>query len=122
MVYRMKAIFFSLFTFMSITAISQDKAAIPLRHFMQTGPAPENAIPYGANPNAGKYANVGDAKIYYEVYGKGQPLVVLHGGIMGSTKEMYQFIDSLSQYYQVIAVSTRGHGKSEIGSDSPTYE
>ncbi len=81
-----------------------------------------NVIPYGNNSVVGKYAQTKDAKIYYEVYGKGQPIVILHGGILGSTIEMAQFIDSLKQNYQVIAISTRGHGKSEIGTMPVTYE
>jgi pimeloyl-ACP methyl ester carboxylesterase len=74
-----------------------------------------NKIPYGNNPKAGKYVQANDAKIYYEVYGKGQPVVVLHGGLFGSTVEMADFIDKLKQNYQVIAISLRGHGKSELG-------
>jgi predicted alpha/beta-fold hydrolase len=35
---------------------------------------------------------------------------------------MANFIDSLKQNFQVIAISTRGHGKSEIGSLPITYE
>lgn len=70
----------------------------------------------------GHYANTGDAKIYYEVYGKSAPIVILHGGIFGSTYEMAQFIDSLSKNYKVIAVSTRGYGKSELGTDPITCE
>lgn len=93
-----------------------------LKSFMQAQLSPANAIQYGNNPRAGRYIKTGDAKIYYEVYGKGKPVVVLHGGIVGSTYEMAQFIDSLSQNYQVIAVSTRGHGKSEIGLQVPTYQ
>ncbi len=81
-----------------------------------------NEIPYGANPEAGHYVQSDDAKIYYEVYGKGQPVVILHGGIFGSTIEMAEFIDSLKVDYQVIAISTRGHGKSEIGTKPITYE
>jgi len=100
-------------------AFSQSKA---LRSFMQNGPSPKNAIPYGANPKAGHYIQSDDAKIYYEVYGKGQPLVILHGGIFGSTYEMGRFIDSLSKRFMVIAVSTRGHGKSEMGNVEPSYE
>ena len=57
-----------------------------------------------------------------KIYGKGQPIIILHGGIVGSTQEMHQFIDSFSKSYQVIAVSTRGHGKSEIGNGPITYE
>lgn len=80
------------------------------------------AIAYGNNTANGRYVQSDDAKIYYEVYGQGQPLVVLHGGIVGSIQEMSQFIDSLSQTYKVIAISTRGHGKSEMGTAIPSYE
>ena len=89
---------------------------------MQQTPSPATAIPYGNNPKAGQYVQAGDARIYYEVYGNGKPLVVLHGGGVGSTYEMAQFIDSLAKTYQVIAISTRGHGKSEIGHTPVTYE
>jgi len=34
---------------------------------------------------------------------------------------MGEFIDRLSQNHEVIAISTRGHGKSEVGSVAPTY-
>lgn len=118
----MKAIILCLFTLLLLQAYSQEQTSGQLIHFMQSVPSPANAIPYGANTKAGHYANAGDAKIYYEVYGNGQPIVILHGGIFGCTFEMHQFIDSLSENYQVIAVSTRGHGKSELGSAPITYE
>lgn len=41
---------------------------------------------------------------------------------MGSIGEMAQFIDSLKSNYQVIAMATRGHGKSEIGTAQITYK
>ena len=59
-----------------------------------------NNIPYGNNPDVGKYAQTKDAKIYYEVYGKGQPVVLLHGGLFGSTIEFADFIDKLKVNYQ----------------------
>ena len=117
---RTKLIIFILLTFSSFLAFSQSPKT--LRHFMQVSPSKAGATPYGNNPKAGHYLNTGDAKIYYEVYGKGKPIVVLHGGVFGSTYEMAQFIDSLSKKYQVIAISTRGHGKSEAGSEKPDYE
>jgi pimeloyl-ACP methyl ester carboxylesterase len=92
-----------------------------LKSFMQTSPSAANAIPYGNNKAASHYIQSDDAKIYYEVYGKGKPLVVLHGGVFGSTLEMGQLIDSLSKSYRVIAVSTRGHGRSEMGKGAPSY-
>lgn len=81
-----------------------------------------NKIPYGANEKAGHYVQADDAKIYYEVYGKGQTIVLLHGGLFGSTIEMAGFIDNLKNKFQVIAISTRGHGKSEIGTKTLTLE
>ncbi|MBO0948435.1 alpha/beta fold hydrolase [Fibrella forsythiae] len=102
------------------TALGQRLAS--MRHFAQTTPSPSEAIPYGNNPKTGHYTEAGDARIYYEIYGKGKPFVVLHGGVYGSTYEMATFIDSLSKSYQVIAISTRGHGKSEIGFTPITYE
>jgi pimeloyl-ACP methyl ester carboxylesterase len=81
-----------------------------------------NQIPYGNNPKAGHYVQANDAKIYYEVYGKGQPVVLLHGGLFGSTVEFSDIINKLKPNFQVIAISTRGHGKSELGTDSLTLE
>ena len=118
----MKAVLLSLLILAYFHTYSQQQTPKRLVHFMQTGESPANETQYGNNPKAGRYINAGDAKIYYEVYGKGKPIVILHGGIFGSTYEMYRFIDSLSQKYQVIAVSTRGHGKSELGTQPITYE
>lgn len=81
-----------------------------------------NKIPYGNNPKAGKYVQTKDAKIYYEVYGKGQRIVLLHGGLFGSTVEFTDFIEKLKNNYQVIAISTRGHGKSELGIEPVSLE
>ncbi len=38
----------------------------------------KNSI-YGNNPKAGHYANVRGFKMYYEIYGKGEPLLLIHG-------------------------------------------
>lgn len=93
----------------------------PFRYAFQS-PEIVNEIPYGNNPAAGHYAQTPNGNIYYEVYGQGQPIVVLHGGILGSTIEMASFIESLKSDFQVIAISTRGHGKSDIGTLPITYE
>jgi pimeloyl-ACP methyl ester carboxylesterase len=77
--------------------------------------------PYGNNPEAGHYFNVGDAKLYYEIYGKGKPIVLLHGGVYGYIDEFAPFIEKLSENFQVICIGTRGHGKSEIGHTPFTY-
>ena len=91
------------------------------RYFMQ-GDAKGSSTPYGENFKIGKYAQTADAKIYYEVYGKGEPILILHGGGVGTPYEMGKIIDDLKKNYQVIVMSTRGHGRSEIGHTPLTYE
>lgn len=111
-----------LLTIICLNTLGQLGSTRQLRYFMQSAPMPSSDVPYGVNTEAGHYLNVGDARLYYEVYGNGEPLVILHGGIVGSPYEMGQFIDSLAKQYQVIAITTRGHGKSEMGSIPPTYQ
>jgi pimeloyl-ACP methyl ester carboxylesterase len=110
---------FSILLFLIISV--EINAQQTLRRAFQS-PNVINKIPYGANAEAGQYVQTKDAKIYYEVYGKGQPIVLLHGGLFGSTVEFSDFIDQLKQNYQVIAISTRGHGKSELGTEPLTLE
>ncbi|WP_052731179.1 alpha/beta fold hydrolase [Spirosoma radiotolerans] len=82
----------------------------------------QSSIPYGHNPETGHYYNVGDAKIYYELYGQGKPVVLLHGGLFGYIDEYEFLIPKLAQTHQVIAIGTRGHGKSEIGTRPFSYQ
>lgn len=117
----MKNILVLLLSLLIFPAYSQQKETKSMKAFMNTSLRPSE-IPYGGNPSAGHYVNVGDAKIYYEIYGKGKPLVMLHGGIAGSTYEMAELIDNFSKYYQVIAISTRGHGKSGLGTQPHSYQ
>lgn len=66
---------------------------------------------YGNNTTAGKVLKLKDADIYYETYGEGEPLLLLHGN-SGSIRDFYQQIPELSKYFKVIAVDTRAQGKS----------
>lgn len=70
---------------------------------------------YGKNESAGKYLKLKDTDLYYEVYGDGEPLVLLHGN-SGSIKDYYQQIPVLSKQYKVIVMDTRGQGKSKDAS------
>jgi pimeloyl-ACP methyl ester carboxylesterase len=80
------------------------------------------AIAYGANPAAGHYLSVDDAKIYYETYGSGgTTLVLLHGGLYGYIEEFGDLIGELSKHRRVIAIATRGHGRSELGTKPFSY-
>lgn len=77
---------------------------------------------YGNVANAGGYVKLKDAKLYYEVYGSGEPLLLLHGN-SGSIHAFYRQIPELAKRFKVIAVDTRGQGKSTDESVSPlTYD
>lgn len=54
------------------------------------------------------------ATLYYEVTGQGLPLVLLHGNGEDSTYFEHQ-VPVFSQFYQVIAIDTRAHGRSTRG-------
>jgi pimeloyl-ACP methyl ester carboxylesterase len=82
--------------------------------------AQDNQIPFGNNPKAGHYANVNGIKMYYEIYGEGQPLLLIHGN-GGSIKSSSSQIPFFSKHYSVIVVDSRGQGKTGDNSDSLTY-
>jgi len=56
------------------------------------------------------YASVNGLKIYYEIRGKGQPLILLHGGF-GNTEMFMPGRAALEKNYKVIAVDLQGHGR-----------
>jgi pimeloyl-ACP methyl ester carboxylesterase len=86
------------------------------------GQGESGKIAYGANPAAGHYLRVDNATIYYETYGsRGTPLVLLHGGLYGYIEEFGELIGQLSKHRRVIAIATRGHGKSELGTKPFSY-
>lgn len=60
--------------------------------------------------NAGNYANVNGIKMYYEIHGKGNPLVLIHGG--GSTIETTfgNILPMLAKHYTCIAAELQAHG------------
>jgi pimeloyl-ACP methyl ester carboxylesterase len=56
------------------------------------------------------YAPVNGSKVYYEVYGKGRPLVLLHGAFYTIALNWAQLIPELSKTRKVIAIELQGHG------------
>jgi len=77
--------------------------------------------PYGNNKDVGKYVNLNGAKIYYEDYGTGEPMLLIHGNT-ASINAMGNQIDYFKNKYRVIIADNRGHGKSELKTDSLTYK
>lgn len=57
------------------------------------------------------YAPVNGLKMYYEVHGSGDPVVLLHGAFMTITNNWTGWIGELSKTRKVIAVEMQGHGR-----------
>lgn len=68
-------------------------------------------VNYGKNARAGHTVAVNGIKLYYETYGSGPPLLLLHGN-GGSIREVANQIPALARHFQVIAVDTRAQGQS----------
>ena len=56
------------------------------------------------------YADVNGIKLYHEIYGQGEPLVLIHGGLT-TIGEMQGWVQPLAKTRQVIAVEMQGHGR-----------
>jgi pimeloyl-ACP methyl ester carboxylesterase len=56
------------------------------------------------------YAPVNGIKVYYEVYGEGKPIVLLHGAFYTIEMNWAQLIPELSKTRKVIAIEMQGHG------------
>lgn len=110
-------------TLVAVAAIAAAGSALaePVYFFGQNASGFQNKARYGDNKAHGHYVQSGSAKIYYETYGKGSPVVLLHGGMVGSIGEMGELIEHLQGSHFVIAVATRGHGKSYAGEEEPSY-
>lgn len=80
----------------------------------------DTAVPYGQNPAAGNYADINGIKLYYETYGTGAPLVLIHGN-GDSISGLKGQIEHFAKSYKVIVADSRGHGKSGLGTDQLTY-
>ncbi|MCC8409816.1 alpha/beta hydrolase [Mucilaginibacter sp. UR6-1] len=80
-----------------------------------------SAQKYGSNAAVGKYVKIRGFKMYYETYGSGKPLLMVHGngGSIGSFENQIPYF---AKNYKVIAVDSRAQGKSTDLSDSLSYD
>lgn len=77
-------------------------------------------IPLGRNPN-GKFYSIRGFKMYTETYGKGAPLLIIHGN-GGSMHDFTNQVPYFMQQYKVILADSRDQGRSTDSGDSLSYE
>lgn len=70
---------------------------------------------------SGQFADIHGVKIYYEISGEGAPVLLLHGALENHHRFQHQ-VTAWTKNRKVIAVDTRGHGKSTLDTTTLTYE
>jgi pimeloyl-ACP methyl ester carboxylesterase len=86
--------------------------AVPtLVHAAQENPTMSTATP---TPARSGHAAVNGVNYYYAVYGTGEPLLLLHGGL-GQIEMFGPNLTTLAQSRQVIGVDLHGHGRTPLG-------
>jgi len=94
-----------------LTTIAGCFAASTIVQAAQEKPAMENAIP---KPTKSGHAAVNGVNYYYAIYGSGEPLLLLHGGLFHT--EMFGLtLTKLAMNRQVIGVDLQGHGRTPLG-------
>lgn len=83
--------------------------------------APASAIPYGANKAVGATFVHDGVTLYYETYGEGPPLLLVHGN-GGSVGGLAAQIEHFKTKYKVIAMDSRDQGRSSDSAEPITYE
>ncbi|WP_316828823.1 alpha/beta hydrolase [Pedobacter miscanthi] len=63
-----------------------------------------------SKPSSSGYAPANGTKVYYEVYGEGRPIILLHGAFMTIGTNWGELIPELSKTRKVIAIELQGHG------------
>ena len=67
---------------------------------------------FGQLPKKAERVAVNNTHLYYEVYGKGQPLILLHGYTL-SSRMWTSFIANFQEDYEIYLIDLTGHGKSD---------
>jgi pimeloyl-ACP methyl ester carboxylesterase len=78
-------------------------------------------VRYGSNPDAAQVFEHDGIRLYYEVYGEGSPILMIHGNGESIASMRFQ-IDEFRKDHRVIAMDSRDHGRSGDSPGPVTYE
>jgi pimeloyl-ACP methyl ester carboxylesterase len=84
--------------------------------------AEDTAVTAEVQPSESGYADVNGLEMYYEVYGNGKPIVLVHGSFMNIPLNWSSFIPLLSKQRKVIVTEMQGHGRTKNISREFSYE
>ena len=61
----------------------------------------------------GKYAEINGLNMYYEIYGQGKPLVLVHGAASTIQSSFGRLIPEMAKSHLLIGVELQAHGHSD---------
>jgi pimeloyl-ACP methyl ester carboxylesterase len=85
-------------------------AVIALNFVVNSAVAQKTTSKEGATLKSSGYAPVNGLKMYYEIHGEGEPMILLHGAYMTIDLNWSELIPKLSKNRKLIAVEMQGHG------------
>lgn len=87
----------------------------------ETVAPPQALLPPQPEGQQGQTAAINGIDIYYEVYGEGKPVLLLHGGLGNGDHWVNQIQPLVDAGYQPIVMDSRGHGRSSFDEQQITY-
>jgi pimeloyl-ACP methyl ester carboxylesterase len=107
---------------LAITACSQPTQPPEASQPSQSAQSQGGAVAEAPKPASTGYADAAEGlRVYYEIYGQGDPIVVMAGGF-GDASSMMQTIGPLSRERQVIAIALEGHGRTALRETPMSHE
>lgn len=118
--FNQKKLKFNIIKILCIIFILGFTSIIPNNFYAQSPQKASQKLKYGSSPS-GKFAEINNIKLYYETYGSGKPLLIIHanGADIAAMSNQIKFF---STKYKVVVADSRGHGKSGMGTGRLTYE
>jgi pimeloyl-ACP methyl ester carboxylesterase len=107
----------------AILAMAIASCQSPATNEQTASPAPRDTVAnQPVKPAESGYADVNGLKMYYEVYGQGKPIVLLHGSFMTIPLNWWRVIPLLSKDRKVIVTELQGHGRTRDIAREISYE
>lgn len=88
----------------------------------QKKPAAARKQPDAKQEAKARYATVNGLQMYYEIHGKGRPLVLLHGAFSNIDTDFGKLLPTLAKNRRIIAIEQQAHGRTADIDRPLTYE